>query len=314
MVTLANMIENNIPKNDATEPKIEVSVEEVKNLRQELEKLETAGETMPQNPNTEEIYKYNLNTQISLNKVLNELERILLISKKSSNYLATSLIHNSKGVIGASFSFSSDLSNLNEKNKLSDEEIKFYYNNIKNNITNCLKIFGEIIQHLDYSSGKFEVKIIDIPLKKEADDVINKCKSVDASKKITLENTIDENLVIKADQIILRESLTNLCSNALKFTQDGGKISISYREDPENIFIEVTDTGVGISEENQKKILDTESGNLYTTRGVKDEKGTGIGIKLMIEMLKLVDGNISIKSAPGEGSTFTVEIPKILQN
>jgi signal transduction histidine kinase len=299
--------------NNGLEENPMVAVSDLQNIKNGLEGLVKEGEGIMHNPSIEDIYKYTLATQISINKYLEEFNYLLEISRKNKDNLTTSLLHSIKNMIGASYSFSSDiledLSILDKEKKLSDEEIKMYHKNIKQNIENSSKMVDELTKHLELNAGEFEVKITSIPLKEESDNIINQCKSVDMTKKVEIVNNIDPKIEIQADKIILRESITNLCANALKFTPDDGRIDLNYREDGEYVYIDVVDTGVGISEENQKKILDI-NGEKYTTKGLKDEKGSGVGIKLMIEMLKFVNGKIKIKSAPGEGSTFTIKLHK----
>ncbi len=103
--------------------------------------------------------------------------------------------------------------------------------------------------------------------------------------------------------------LRNLITNAVKFTQRKGKISIFSNETDKNIQISIKDNGIGISPEKQEKLFQIDSNNLL--QGTEEEKGTGLGLILCRDFTKKHGGKIWIKSELGKGSTFTFSIPKI---
>ena len=112
---------------------------------------------------------------------------------------------------------------------------------------------------------------------------------------------IDRDLV----DIIIR----NLLSNAIKYTNRGGKVTVRVkeREEAAGVVIKICDNGVGISEERQKKLF--TGAEIDTTHGTDSEKGTGIGLKLVHELVTISKGTISVESTPGSGSCFTVILP-----
>jgi signal transduction histidine kinase len=128
-------------------------------------------------------------------------------------------------------------------------------------------------------------------------------------KDITLQLDADKGINAFADEDQVRMVLRNLINNAIKFTNNGGKIEIRVEESPENIFISVKDNGVGISEENQKKIFNSSKN--FTTYGTSGEKGTGIGLMLCKEIIEKNGGDLEIRSREGEGSTFRFSLPKL---
>jgi len=102
-----------------------------------------------------------------------------------------------------------------------------------------------------------------------------------------------------------------LVSNAIKFTPAGGKITLGIREeDAESVTFYVADTGVGISEENMKKLFRIDE--QVTTLGTNKEKGTGLGLILCAEFVRKHFGKIWVESKIGEGTTFFVKLPKTL--
>lgn len=104
----------------------------------------------------------------------------------------------------------------------------------------------------------------------------------------------------------LQKILSNLISNAFKFTNEGGSITVGIsRMSNKKIELFVSDTGVGISEEDQKQIFEP----FYQARGDARHLGSGIGLSLVSQVVKAMDGSIKVNSVVGEGTTFTIALP-----
>lgn len=104
--------------------------------------------------------------------------------------------------------------------------------------------------------------------------------------------------------------IRNLLSNAIKYTNHGGKVTIHVKEKEEAsdwVTIRICDNGVGISPERQKRLFAGQE--IESTPGTDSEKGTGIGLRLVHELVTLSKGTITVESTPGEGSCFTVILP-----
>lgn len=104
------------------------------------------------------------------------------------------------------------------------------------------------------------------------------------------------------------EAIGNIVDNAIKYTNSGGKVTISTVEYEMFVRIDVKDTGIGISESEQAQIF----GRFYRSQEVSCEKGAGIGLYLAREILSKEGGYIKLESEPGSGSCFSVFLPKIL--
>jgi two-component system sensor histidine kinase/response regulator len=102
--------------------------------------------------------------------------------------------------------------------------------------------------------------------------------------------------------------IRNLLSNAIKFTRPTGKIKINSREKAHTHEIAVTDTGVGIKEEDLSKLFRIDIH--FSTVGTANEEGTGLGLILCREFVNLNNGSIRVISKSGKGSTFFIELPK----
>ena len=147
----------------------------------------------------------------------------------------------------------------------------------------------------------------------EAKELIEKTVMVlqpSAEKKgISLTTELSKAGSITADSNMISTAVRNLVSNAIKFTQAGGEIKVICSTSSEETVIEVHDYGVGISEENIRKLLDAEEH--FTTYGTDHEKGSGLGSKLVLGFIRSHGGQLSIESKPGKGSVFRISIPFI---
>ncbi|MEO6976833.1 MAG: two-component regulator propeller domain-containing protein, partial [Mucilaginibacter sp.] len=132
-------------------------------------------------------------------------------------------------------------------------------------------------------------------------------------KQVTLDIEIEEDeLFVLYDQDKLERIIFNLLSNAFKFTPGGGVVAINTQINEEgekdiSLILTVTDTGIGIRKDDQEKIFE----RFYQSRqnNAIINQGTGIGLSITKEFVELQGGNISVESAPGEGSMFTVTLP-----
>lgn len=126
-------------------------------------------------------------------------------------------------------------------------------------------------------------------------------------KKLNLRLSVDPALQVRADRDMLKTVIRNLLSNAIKFTPNGGLITILADEQPEEVLITVSDTGIGISEESYVKIFDNKE--RITTFGTQDEKGSGLGLSLCFDFIEKQGGRLSVDSQEGKGSSFRIHLP-----
>jgi signal transduction histidine kinase len=114
---------------------------------------------------------------------------------------------------------------------------------------------------------------------------------------------------VNTDHNILNIVLRNLVHNAIKYTPSGGSIHLHAMQQDGTLIVRVQDSGVGIDEQHIARLFDKRI--LYTTAGTHKEAGTGLGLSLCYELIRLLDGDISVHSIPREGSTFTVSVPLV---
>ncbi len=123
-------------------------------------------------------------------------------------------------------------------------------------------------------------------------------------KNIEIETDIDDEVLIEADKELLDLVWHNLLSNALKFTEENGKVTLSLRKDDKYVYIQVKDTGCGMSAETGKNIFK----KFYQGDTSHATKGNGLGLALVKRVIDICGGEISVSSQLGEGSAFTVKL------
>lgn len=123
-------------------------------------------------------------------------------------------------------------------------------------------------------------------------------------KNLEIETDIEENVTISADMEMLSLVWNNLFSNAVKFTEPGGMISLSLKSEDEFAIVKVSDTGCGISKETGAHIFE----KFYQGDTSHAAKGNGLGLALVKRVMDIIGGDIAVESEVGKGSTFTVKL------
>lgn len=127
------------------------------------------------------------------------------------------------------------------------------------------------------------------------------------NKNISLHKPEERNLFAFADYNMVNTIFRNLMSNALKFTPAGGMVTISSEQKDGRVYLSVTDTGIGMSDEEISKLFKLDE--FHTTTGTSGESGTGLGLIVCREFVLKHGGDIDVKSTPGQGSSFTFSLP-----
>lgn len=131
---------------------------------------------------------------------------------------------------------------------------------------------------------------------------------IGAEKGVAVVNEVPAGLTAFADANTVDTVIRNLVNNAVKFTAEGGQVTIDGRLDGSMAAVSVRDTGVGMTPEQLRRLF--ELGKEGTTRGTRGEKGTGLGLLLCKDLAERNGGSIQAESEPGKGSLFTVFLPR----
>ncbi|MEY4517580.1 MAG: hypothetical protein RLZZ499_179, partial [Cyanobacteriota bacterium] len=180
---------------------------------------------------------------------------------------------------------------------------------IFHNSNNLLNMINEMLDFSKIEAGKLELNPQRFNLKYLTRITVEELRSLAIEKQLSLVTDIqlEDNFIVQ-DANFVKRIVINLLSNAIKFTESG-QIMVQVKEiDQTKIAIAVSDTGVGVAPEDQGKIFEAfrQADQSFT----RQHSGTGLGLAITNSLIKMMGGKISLDSTLGEGSTFTVEIPR----
>ena len=155
--------------------------------------------------------------------------------------------------------------------------------------------------------GKLKVVYQDVDMVEVTEGVIEIFSMVAGLKKIGIRLEAPERLGVYADIDMIKTVIRNLISNAIKFSNEGTEILVIVQEQDDMAVVSVKDSGCGIDEENQKKLLHTDTH--FSTFGTNNEEGSGLGLLLCQDFVIKNGGKLWFTSVKGEGSTFSFSIP-----
>jgi signal transduction histidine kinase len=136
-------------------------------------------------------------------------------------------------------------------------------------------------------------------------DVVELYQYVAEEKKITVEKAYTSAGETSVDSARMRQVFANLLDNAIKYTPEGGRVTIRVRRETASIIVQVCDNGIGIPAEEQARIWD----RLYRGDKSRSQRGLGLGLSLVKAIVQAHNGKVAVASKPGEGSEFTVWLP-----
>lgn len=187
----------------------------------------------------------------------------------------------------------------NEKTGHLNEEQKGLINGIKDDADRLLRITGELLNIAQVESGAIQVNLISSEIKPMIEYAVNANKSAADHKNIKIDVDIDNNALVAADSEKTAWVLTNLISNAVRYSYENATIFVKAEKENDQIKFSVTDTGQGI----QPQFLDKIFERYFRIPGTKKE-GTGLGLSISKEFIEAQGGRIWVESEYGAGSTF----------
>ncbi len=258
-------------------------------------------------------------TNIILDEKIDQLANMnlqLFESNRVKNDFLSTMSHELRTPLNSILGFSEVLGGIEQL----DAKQKKYVANIQSSGKLLLAMINDILDLAKMDSGKMNVNITEFPIERIVSAQCDMARPLAEKKNIALIEEVPEGLpLIQQDQNRLQQTLNNLLSNAIKFTPEGGTVKVTVKRDEEAdmLVMSVSDTGVGIAEEDQQKIFEKfRQGSSAITDSVmtREYTGTGLGLSIVKEICKLLQGEITVESQLAVGSTFTVRVPWKLEN
>jgi len=239
-------------------------------------------------------------SEIQLQKYSEELQELNATKDKFFSIIAHDLKTPFNSILGLSEIMK------DEAKHLDIATIEEYAGMIYSTSKNTFRLLENLLDWARIQQSRMSFNPGPILLKKLVGEAVELMIEKANSKRISIFNCIPENLIILADEDMLKTIFRNLVSNALKFTSANGKVEIKAVSTVHSIEISVTDTGTGMKQEDIGKIFKIDSN--FSKRGTENEKGTGLGLMLCKEFVEKHGGKIWVESEEGKGSTFTFSI------
>lgn len=248
--------------------------------------------------------------------------------------------HNDAGEIETVLSISRDITELKEQDKHKEEVVGFVSHELKTPLT-TLKIFAQMLQQKFTKSGDTHtaehLAKMDTQINKltniigdltEATRIENNTMKMQMQRfdfhtlvkeltediqKTSLGHTIRLDMkgdsMVRGDKFRIGQVVTNLLTNAIKYSPNGSDIFVSVYTTPKTIICKVKDHGIGISKPKQKKIFE----RFFRVQDSQSKENLGLGLGLFIasEIMKMHKGKIQVASTPGKGSTFSISLPRV---
>jgi PAS domain S-box-containing protein len=196
---------------------------------------------------------------------------------------------------------------LLERDPLNDRQ-REYLDGIASSGRHLLALVNDVLDLAKIEAGKTELKLEAIPIHDAIDEGVKAIGPLADTRGVLLEPaTIVAVPNVRADRVRLRQILYNLISNAVKFTDRGGRVRIRARRDEDRVSIAVIDTGIGIAARDLSRLY--RSFEQLTLPSGDRPGGTGLGLALTKRLVEMHGGTIDVESELGVGTTFTVRIP-----
>jgi signal transduction histidine kinase len=189
-------------------------------------------------------------------------------------------------------------------------EYQEYLDDILTSSRHLLQLIDDVLDPAKVEAGKMELRPVPVSLAAVSQEVVDVVRALAAAKRLRIDVSVDPRAASAVtDPQRLKQILYNYLSNAIKFTQEGGRVTLRVApEGPDRFRLDVEDSGIGIASEHVGKLF-TEFQQL-DTNVPKPRQGTGLGLALTRQIVEAQGGRVEVQSVPGKGSTFSAVLPR----
>lgn len=262
-----------------------------------LDKI-TNGDFKEQIPNIPE-----LTDTKEFNIIINRINK-MTVELSGVETLRTDFIANVSHELKTPLAAINNYGTLLQSPDLSEEERINYAKSVTENSRRLADLITNILKLNKLENQQIYPKAEEYNLSEQLCECLLGFENAWEKKNLEIETDIDEDVIISADDELLSLVWNNLFSNAIKFTDDFGKISVALKSKNGYAAVSVTDTGCGMSAETGKHIFE----KFYQGDTSHASKGNGLGLALVKRVVDIMNGEISVQSELGKGSSFTVKL------
>ena len=227
-------------------------------------------------------------------------------ANKAKSYFLSTMSHDIRTPMNA-------ILGLNEMilRETDEEKVSYYAENIHTSGNTLLGIINDILDFSKIEAGKMDIIEVDYNLASVLNDLMNMVQTRAESKGLELKTEVDRNIpiILRGDEIRIKQIITNILSNAVKYTREGSiKFSVGYEkladeEDKINLKVSVADTGIGIKPEDLEKLF--VAFQRIEEKKNRDIEGTGLGMTIAQSFLNMMGSSLQVESEYGKGSVFS---------
>jgi signal transduction histidine kinase len=223
----------------------------------------------------------------------------------STNFFFSIIAHD---IIGPFSTLTTFLEFLEQHfDELNQEEVKDHLSRLHRNSKSVYELLDNLFTWSSIQRDNFVLECETVNLKGIIEEVFEVLIGRASIKGITVVDSCPDNLEFQVDKNALKSIIRNLISNAIKFTESGGEVVISGLKTISTVEITIKDTGLGIDKNNLEHLFTFDSKK--KRKGTKGEEGAGLGLLICNQLVKKMEGSITIESDLGRGSEFIVTLP-----
>ena len=227
-------------------------------------------------------------------------------NRTKSQFLAN-ISHELRTPLNAIIGFS-EILRMEFFGSIGNEQYRSYASDIHTSASHLLDLITDILDLATIESGKRALSFLDVALNDEVRYGLRLIEEETEQKDLMIDVALDPGMpVIQADRRSIRQMVTNLLTNAVKFTPSGGRINVDTLHDGRDVVLTVRDTGIGIPQEDLDRVT------MPFERGAQDysrkQEGTGLGLALTKSLVEMHGGRVDITSRVGEGTAVQIRLP-----